>query len=96
MSLALAGSGVELGDPVHDVKVAQDDLFLVNIAETKGAGKVRIIGVVSSLDTLVCERPTHLLSERSEGLEKMVELITVHVDLSSPKSDMPRKPRSPM
>jgi thioredoxin-dependent peroxiredoxin len=79
-SLALAGNGVKVGDRLHDVNVAQNDLSLVNIAQTKGAGKVRIISIVPSLDTPVCEQQTHLLSERNKGLDKMVELITVSVD----------------
>ncbi|MDH4329693.1 MAG: peroxiredoxin, partial [Nitrospira sp.] len=58
----------------------QTDLSLVNIAHTKGEGKVRIISVVPSLDTPVCEQQTHHLSERNKGLDKMVELITVSVD----------------
>jgi thioredoxin-dependent peroxiredoxin len=78
--LTLAGSGVKIGDALRDVKVAQNDLSLVNIAETKGSGKVRIISVVPSLDTPVCEQQTHILSERNKGLDKMVELITVSVD----------------
>lgn len=78
--LTLAGNGVKIGDNLRDVKVAQNDLSLVNIAETKGAGKVRIISVVPSLDTPVCEQQTHILSERNKGLDKMVELITVSVD----------------
>jgi thiol peroxidase len=78
--LTLVGSGVKIGDALRDVKVAQNDLSLVNIAETKGAGKVRIISVVPSLDTPVCEQQTHILSERNKGLDKMVELITVSVD----------------
>lgn len=78
--LVLAGSGVKIGDALRDVKVAQNDLSLVNIAETKGSGKVRIISVVPSLDTPVCEQQTHILSERNKGLDKMVELITVSVD----------------
>ena len=78
--LALAGNGVKVGDMLRDVKVAQNDLSLVNIAETKGAGKVRVISVVPSLDTPVCEQQTHLLSERNKGLDKVVELITVSVD----------------
>jgi thiol peroxidase len=78
--LALAGDGVQVGDRLRDVQVAQNDLSLVNIAQTKGAGKVRIISVVPSLDTPVCEQQTHLLSERNKGLDKMVELITVSVD----------------
>ncbi len=78
--LALAGSGVKIGDTLRDVKVAQNDLSLVNIAETKGSGKVRIISVVPSLDTPVCEQQTHILSERNKGLDRMVELITVSID----------------
>ncbi|MBH0201158.1 MAG: thiol peroxidase [Nitrospira sp.] len=78
--LTLAGNGVRVGDSLREVKVAQNDLSLVNIAQTKGTGKVRIISVVPSLDTRVCEQQTHLLSERNKGLDKMVELITVSVD----------------
>ena len=78
--LALTGSGVKIGDTLRDVKVAQNDLSLVNIGETKGSGKVRIISVVPSLDTPVCEQQTHILSERNKGLDKMVELITVSID----------------
>jgi thioredoxin-dependent peroxiredoxin len=78
--LTLAGNGVKVGDMLHDVNVAQNDLSLVNIAQTKGSGKVRVISVVPSLDTPVCEQQTHLLSERNKGLDKMVELITVSVD----------------
>ncbi|UVT14457.1 MAG: thiol peroxidase [Nitrospira sp.] len=79
-SLPLAGNGVKIGDTLRDVNVVQNDLSLVNIVETKGAGKVRIISTVPSLDTPVCEQQTHLLSERNKGLDKMVELITVSVD----------------
>lgn len=47
--LSLTGHGVKVGDALRDVKVAQNDLSLVNIGETKGTGKVRIISVVPSL-----------------------------------------------
>jgi thiol peroxidase len=75
---ALEGTGIKVGDSLRDVKVAKGDLSLVNITETKG--KVRIISVVPSLDTKVCEQQTHYLSEKNNGLDKMVELITVSVD----------------
>jgi thioredoxin-dependent peroxiredoxin len=78
--LMLSGNGAKVGDTLRDVKVAQTDLSLVNIAQTKGQGKVRIISVVPSLDTKVCEQQTHHLSEKNKGLDKMVELITVSVD----------------
>lgn len=78
--LVLAGTGINVGDELRDVKLAQTDLSLVNIAGTKGKGKVRIISVVPSLDTKVCEQQTHHLSEKNKGLDKMVELITVSID----------------
>ncbi len=76
--LALVGPGIKVGDPLRDVKVAKGDLSLVNLADTKG--KVRIINVVPSLDTPVCEQQTHHLSEKNSGLDKMIELITISVD----------------
>lgn len=75
---ALAGPGIKVGDALRDVKLAKGDLSLMNIADTKD--KVRIISVVPSLDTTVCEQQTHYLSEKNNGLDKMVELITVSVD----------------
>jgi thioredoxin-dependent peroxiredoxin len=76
--LALVGPGIKVGDRLRDVPVARGDLSLVNLADTKG--RVRIINVVPSLDTPVCEQQTHQLSEKNSGLDKMVELITISVD----------------
>jgi len=76
--LALAGPGIKVGDRLRNVKVAKGDLSLINIADTKG--KVRILNIVPSLDTAVCEQQTHHLSEKNSGLDKMIELITISVD----------------
>jgi thiol peroxidase len=78
--LMLAGMGVKVGDKLRDVKLAQPDLSMIPINETKGKGKVRIISIVPSLDTKVCEQQTHYLSEKNMGLDRMVELITISVD----------------
>src|SRR5574341_1876737 len=74
----LAGPGIKVGDTLRDVQLAKSDLSLINIAETRGT--VRIISVVPSLDTPVCEQQTHYLSEKSKGLDKMVELIPIRID----------------
>jgi len=76
--LALVGPGIKVGEALRDVKVAKGDLSLVNLTDTKG--RVRIINIVPSLDTPVCEQQTHHLSERNSGLDKMIELITISVD----------------
>ncbi len=78
--LTLSGQGIRVGEPLRSVKLAQTDLTLINITDTPGKGKVRIISVVPSLDTKVCEQQTHHLSEKNKGLDKMVELITVSID----------------
>jgi thioredoxin-dependent peroxiredoxin len=62
------------------VQLTQTDLSSIGITDTKGKGKVRIISVVPSLDTPVCEQQTHYLSEKNKGLDKMVEMVTVSVD----------------
>ena len=78
--LPLSGTGITVGEPLREVKLTQTDLTLISILDTKGKGKVRIISIVPSLDTKVCEQQTHYLSERNKGLDKMVELITVSID----------------
>ena len=78
--LMLSGTAVKVGDPLRDIKLTQNDLSMIGVTDTKGKGKVRIISVVPSLDTKVCEQQTHYLSEKNKGLDKMVELITISVD----------------
>jgi thiol peroxidase len=78
--LALSGTGIKVGDTLKEVQLTQGDLSPIGITDTKGKGKVRIISVVPSLDTPVCEQQTHYLSEKNKGLDKMVELVTVSID----------------
>ena len=76
--LVLAGTGIKVGQKLRAVNVAKGDLSLINILSTKG--KVRILNIVPSLDTAVCEQQTHHLSEKNNGLDKTIELITISVD----------------
>ncbi len=81
--LVLSGTGIKVGDSLREVQLTQmteTGLSPIGITDTKGKGKVRIISVVPSLDTPVCEEQTHYLSEKNKGLDKMVELVTVSVD----------------
>ncbi|MGC3973528.1 MAG: thiol peroxidase [Nitrospira sp.] len=78
--LMLTGMGIKVGDKLRDVKLAQTDLSMIPINDTKGKGKVRIISIVPSVDTKVCEQQTHYLSEKNMGLDRMVELITISID----------------
>ena len=77
--LALLGTAIEVGKPLPSAVLTAGDLSGVNLADSKG--KPKIISVVPSVDTPVCEAQTHELSEKS-GLDvSKVELITVSMDL---------------
>src|SRR5207244_10186051 len=76
--LKLDGNPIKVGDTLRDAKLAGGDLKLVSL--TEGKGKVRIVSIVPSLDTKVCEQQTHYLSEKNRGLDRDVQLITVSVD----------------
>ncbi|WP_455246074.1 thiol peroxidase [Petrachloros mirabilis] len=78
--LALSGTGIRVGDQLRSVRLTKTDLSPINLSDTPGKGKVRIISVVPSIDTKVCEQQTHHLSEKNKGLDKMVELITISID----------------
>jgi len=77
-ALALSGQGIATGDSLRSVKVAKGDLSLLDISSTKG--RVRVISVVPSIDTKVCEQQTHYLSEKNNGLDAQVDLYTISVD----------------
>lgn len=76
--LPLEGTAVQLGKPLPSAMLTGLDMGGVNLGQSKG--KVRIISVVPSVDTAVCEEQTHQLSEKT-NLDKNVELITVSMDL---------------
>ena len=76
--LTLVGPELKAGDSAPDFSVVDNGLKPVTLKDT--TGKVRIISVVPSLDTKVCEQQTHYLSEKNKGLDKMVELISVSID----------------
>jgi thiol peroxidase len=77
--LPLAGKAIKVGDALPAATLTGAGLAPVNIAEAKG--KVRIINVVPSLDTPVCDAQTHELVEKDPALAANVELVTVSMDL---------------
>jgi len=78
--LQLEGKPIKVGDTLRDAKLATLPPDLKLVSPTEGKGKVRIVSIVPSLDTPVCEQQTHYLSEKNRGLDRDVQLITVSVD----------------
>ena len=78
--LQLEGNPIKMGDTLRDAKLTTMPPGFKLVSLTDGKGKVRIVSIVPSLDTKVCEQQTHYLSEKNRGLDRDVQLITVSVD----------------
>jgi len=76
--LPLSGTPIKVGDPLRSAQITKEDLSLSTLTGLNNT--IRIINIVPSLDTKVCEQQTHYLSEKNQGLDQQVELITISVD----------------
>ncbi|RSK28173.1 thiol peroxidase [Bacillus sp. HMF5848] len=76
--VTLLGNEVKVGDTAPDFKVLANDLSVVNLADSKG--QVRLISVVPSIDTGVCDAQTRRFNEEAASLDN-VKVLTVSVDL---------------
>ncbi len=76
--VTLLGNEVSVGDQAPDFTVLANDLSPVTLANSKG--KVRILSVVPSIDTGVCDAQTRRFNEDASKLEN-VEVLTISMDL---------------
>lgn len=77
--LTLIGPELKAGDKAPDFTVNKDLMNQVSLAEY--AGKVKLISVVPSLDTGVCDAQTRRFNEEASKLGDNVVILTVSVDL---------------
>ncbi|MCP3175491.1 thiol peroxidase [Desulfuromonas sp. KJ2020] len=77
--VTLVGPDVKVGDKAPDFRVVDGTLQPVTLADSKG--KVRLITVVPSLDTGVCDTMTRKFNEEAAKLPEDVVVYTVSVDL---------------
>jgi len=77
--LTLLGNKLSAGDAAPDFKLLANDLSPVTLADS--AGKVRLISVVPSLDTGVCDQQTRRFNEAASALGDHVVILTVSADL---------------
>lgn len=76
--VTLLGTEVKVGDKAPDFTVLANDLTPVTLSDSKGS--VRLISVVPSLDTGVCDQQTRRFNEEAANLEG-VKILTISVDL---------------
>lgn len=76
--VTLIGPDITVGDKAPDFTVLANDLTPVTLADSKG--QVRLISVVPSLDTGVCDAQTRRFNEEAANLPN-VQILTVSVDL---------------
>ena len=74
----LVGPEIRAGDRAPDFSVLDNDLKPVSLKDT--SGKVRILSVVPSLDTPVCDQQTRRFNEEAAKLPN-VEILTISMDL---------------
>ncbi|WP_096202679.1 thiol peroxidase [Bacillus sp. FJAT-45350] len=77
-AITLLGSEVKVGDTAPDFTVLANDLSPVTLADSKG--QVRLISVVPSVDTGVCDAQTRRFNEEASNLGG-AKVLTVSVDL---------------
>ncbi len=75
----LIGSEIKVGDKAPDCKLVANNLSLVGLDDY--AGKVRLISVVPSLDTGVCDAQTRRFNKEATDFGDHVVVLTVSADL---------------
>ena len=75
----LLGPEIKVGDKAPDFQVVDNGLQPVTLATD--AGKVRLIAVVPSLDTPVCDTMTRQFNQDAANLPDSVVVYTISVDL---------------
>jgi len=77
--LTLIGPEIKVGDKAPDFTVNQSLLQEATLADY--AGKIKLISVVPSLDTGVCDAQTQRFNSEAAGLGDNVIILTISADL---------------
>lgn len=77
--LTLIGPELREGDVAPDFSLLSNDLKSVGLSDS--SGKVRLISVVPSVDTPVCDEQTRKFNQEASGMGGEVVVLTVSADL---------------
>ncbi len=78
-AITLVGPEIKVGEKAPDFKVLGNDLSEVTLASF--AGKTKVISVVPSLDTPVCDLQTKRFNEEAGKMPANVAVLTISTDL---------------
>lgn len=76
--VTLIGTEVKIGDKAPDFTALSPDLSPLSLSDTKG--KVRVISVVPSIDTSVCDIQTRWFNEEAAKIDGLT-VLSISVDL---------------
>lgn len=77
--MTVYGEILEVGDKAPDFSLTANDMSRVSLANT--TGKVRLISVVPSLDTGICDAQTRRFNEEAANFSDNIVVLTVSADL---------------
>ncbi|NOZ60167.1 MAG: thiol peroxidase [Calditrichaeota bacterium] len=77
--LTVIGPKLKIGDKAPNFKILSNELTEVTL--NSSAGKIRLISVVPSLDTGICDAQTRRFNEEAAKFGSDVVVLTVSVDL---------------
>ena len=77
--VTLVGPELKVGDKAPDFQVLKNDFSTVGLNDSKG--KVRVISVVPSLDTGVCDAQTRRFNEEASKVGDNIVILTISADL---------------
>lgn len=77
--MTLVGNPLAVGDQAPEFRVVDNGLQPVSLADS--AGKIRLITVVPSLDTPVCDSMTRTFNQDAANLPDNVVVYTISLDL---------------
>lgn len=78
-TLTVVGRELKPGDKAPDFELTANNWSKVRLADS--AGKVRLISVVPSLDTRVCDSQTRRFNQEAANLGDKVAVLTISADL---------------
>ena len=77
--LTAVGAALKAGDKAPDFKLLANDLSEVSLANYKG--KIKLISVVPSLDTPICDQQTKRFNQEASSFPGDIVVLTVSTDL---------------